>query len=103
LIDQAIASEKTSEADRTTLKAYKTEIMALRQRAGTESEAIYLHGRATNKALELIGRTHVVWTGPYDLDVGVFKQTKSAKAKHGETRAAKTAEIPTGAAVPACG
>src|SRR5262245_19600999 len=95
LIDQAIASDKTSEADRTTLKAYKTEILALRKRAETESDAIYLHGRATTKALELIGRTRVVWTGAYDLDVGVFKQTKSAKAKpetkSGETRATKTA------------
>ena len=103
LIDQAIVSDKTSEVDRATLKAFKTEILALRKRAETDSEAIYLHGRATTRALELIGQTRVVWTGPAELNVGVFKQAKSAKTKPAETRAAKTAEVPAGAAVQACG
>lgn len=103
LIDQAIAADKTSEADRATLKAFKAEILALRKRAETDSEAIYLHGRTTTNALELIGRTRVVWTGDYELDVGVFKQTKSARTRSTATRATKTAEVPAAAAVPACG
>jgi hypothetical protein len=97
LIEQAIASPATSEANRTELKALRSEILDLRKKAETESEAIYLHGRVTTKALALLGKERVVWNGPPELDVGVFKKTKSTKG------AQRTADAPAAGAVPACG
>ena len=56
------------------------------------------YGEIVWDALALIGEKRVIWSGQPELDVGVFKKTKSAKK--GPTR---TAEVPADAAVPACG
>jgi len=102
LIDQAIASDKTPEADKATLRTLRKEMDAYRNKTTVDTKDIVENHRVTTAALKLIGKERIVWNGPPDLDVGVFKHTKSAKPNR-ETRAAKTVEVPAGAAVPACG
>lgn len=103
LIDDAIVSDKTPAPQKAVLRALRKEIHFFRSRTAINSNDIVQHHWLTTEALRLIGKQRIVWNGAPDLDVGVFKQAKSAKAKSAETRATQTVEVPAGAAVPACG
>ena len=97
LIDKAIASRRTSAANKAALRGYRDEMIALRER--TDSRAIAEHGEVTTKALALIGKQRIVWRGTAGLNVGVFKHTKSRKAP--DRKVADAAA--DGAIHPACG
>lgn len=96
LIDKAIAAPGTSDTNKAALKSARTKLVALAGKPDSRNRAEY--GEIVWDALALIGEKRVIWSGQPELDVGVFKKTKSAKK--GPTR---TAEVPADAAVPACG
>jgi len=93
LIDEAIASPQTPAENKSALKAFRAEILALRKK--TESESIARHHVVTTKALNLIGKERIVWRAPDKLEVGVFKDRQMPKlAKN---------RLHDGAVEPACG
>jgi hypothetical protein len=98
LLDEAIASSKTSEPNKAVLRALRKEILVFRAKSAITSDDVVQHHWLTTEALKLIGKERIVWNGESELDVGVFKQTKSTR-KAGQ----KSAEAPQGAAFPACG
>src|SRR5882724_4911584 len=77
LINEAIAAQDTSDANKAALSSARTKLDALAAKTDSRSRAEY--GEIVWDALALIGQKRVVWTEKPELDVGVFKRTKSVK------------------------
>jgi hypothetical protein len=78
LIDEGIASPKTSEANKAVLRAIRKEIFFFHNKKSHDSEDVLQNHWLTTKALELLGRERIVWTFPEDTPVNQL--TRNTKA-----------------------
>src|SRR4051812_44723265 len=79
LIDEGIASAKTSEANKAVLRAIRKEILFFRDKKRVNGEDILQHHYLTTEALKLLGKERIVWQAPEGVDPSQW--TKRVKGR----------------------
>lgn len=83
LIDEGIASPKTSDSSKAVLRALRKEIIYFQNKKSPNSEDLLQNHWLTTEALNLLGKERIVWTAPENTPVQQL--TKSTKGKMAES------------------